>query len=81
MKNSKRTITVVRTERQVLSLCGLDICELLVKAGVIPANATFSRIEFSVPRGGDFSGTVIEIDDENPVCITWEIETTDNRRG
>lgn len=33
-----------------------------------------AEVEFYVPGGADWSNTSIEIDDENPVIVTWTEE-------
>jgi len=62
-----------RVEKHVThSLNGKDIISMLRKRWDIPDDA---EVMFRVPGGADWSGTNIDIDDENPV-IVWYIETS-----
>lgn len=67
--NVTKTITT-RTVNQV-KIGRAELLCALAHAGYtdIPADA---RVEFDVPGGGDWSNTSIDIDDQNPLVITWE---------
>lgn len=57
-----------RIDREV-RLNHRNIRELLEQQGLdIPTNA---RITIDVPGGGDWSNTSLDVDDANPVVITW----------
>jgi hypothetical protein len=71
----KPKIKTLTTHHHVLPLTGKQLIEMLrldAKMTVeVPADATVS---FRVPSGGDWSGTEIEIDGDNPVQISWTIK-------
>lgn len=64
---------VMLTEQHELNLTGLEIADLLCRAGInVPQDA---KITFTVPRGGDYCGTIIEIDKATPVKVRWTVTT------
>lgn len=68
---SNKTVRVTRIEKYEAELNGVDIVELLRKAGHnIPEGAT---VYFAVPGGGDWSNTSIDITTEHPLRIEWKI--------
>ncbi len=53
-----------------LKLTGDDLVMILAKQGyTIPELATVTVL---VPGGGDYSGMVLDIDDDCPVVISWK---------
>jgi len=73
MRKLAENVVVVTTRTHSLELTAEDIITLFRKAGCdIPRGA---KVEFKVPGGGDWSNTLIEVDNNSPVIVTWE--TTD----
>lgn len=68
--NSVVQRTVVTTERRhEIIMDNTEIRELLRRAGYqIPAKA---RIYFTVPGGGDWSNTDVDITRDYPVTVEW----------
>lgn len=68
--NSVVQRAVVTTERHnTVVLDNLEIRELLKRIGYqVPATA---QIYFTVPGGGDWSNTTVDITKENPITIEW----------
>jgi hypothetical protein len=67
MRDKSTSHTITRTE---LQLSREDIINLLRKAGyTAPASA---NVTFTVPRGGDYSGTTVDVDSDHPVTIVWQ---------
>lgn len=68
--NSVVQRTVVTTERRhEIIIDQIEIRELLRRAGYnIPAKA---RIYFTVPGGGDWSNTDVDITHDYPVTVEW----------
>lgn len=68
--NSVVQRTVVTTERRhEIVIDQTEIRELLRRAGYqVPAKA---RIYFTVPGGGDWSNTDVDITPDSPVTVEW----------
>ncbi len=67
--------TIQTTKRYSCQLNQDNLLELLRRDGVkIPPGAT---VQFVVPGGGNWSGTAIDIDDENPIQIEWQTQETE----
>lgn len=63
-------VTVTRHNSLVID--NAELRDMLRQRGFsVPANA---RIYFSVPGGGDWSNTDIDIDKDNPISIEWVVE-------
>jgi len=66
MKTTKETELIQHTRIQ---LTGKDIIRLLVAAKRIKATKE-TVVNFHVPTGGDWSGSIIEIDSEHPIIVS-----------
>lgn len=67
--------TTVRRDCELI-LTSDHIRALLSKSGIhIPDGVT---VQFTVPRGGDYSGMTLDIDEENPLTIRWYTQTTED---
>lgn len=70
MMDIKNKASTCRVITSTISINAEDIQSFLMRAGIsIPSDAKVS-VKFSVPGGGDWSNTDIEISDENPITIT-----------
>lgn len=72
---SKITKTVSTTIETRIELTSKDIMDLLKTAGIIEGKQKCTVI-FNVPGGGDWTSMPIEIDKDNPICISCLIETS-----
>ena len=45
-----------------------DIIKALKATGKLPKDCT-AKATFNVPRGGDYSGLTLDIDDETPIVV------------
>jgi len=72
MKITRKTETVQHTRIQIT---GRDILRLV--SGKVKVTKE-TRVFFSVPGGGDYSGMDIEIDIDNPITVSSK--SYDNRR-
>lgn len=69
MKPLKIIKTINTVTRIKLEITRWDLLNMVRKAGhVIPDDAL---VEFYVPGGGDWSNTAIDIDESNPISISW----------
>lgn len=69
--------TVCRREDYSLRVNGTHLLEMLRACGhVIPRDHRV-KVEFVVPGGGDWSNTAVDVDDENPVVVSWVVESVD----
>lgn len=67
----KRTQVSRKTTHRI-SLSGSDIYHLLREHGLdVPDNAS---VVFCVPGGGDWSNVALDVDEENPVEVTWTVQ-------
>ena len=75
--NLKKTTNV--ETRVEISLVKAEIIEFLVEKGVIDHDVTDVNVFFYVPGGGDWSYTAIDIDEDNPISVTYKtVETTES---
>lgn len=70
------TVTTTTTKRHELTIDADQLRAALANCGIdVPAGAC---IQFHVPRGGDWSGTAIDIDREHAIHVEWtETETSE----
>jgi hypothetical protein len=70
-------IGTTRVETHEVSVSGTELLELLREhfKQVIPQHA---RVCVQVPRGGDYSGIELEIDQYCPITVTWSQTTKDD---
>jgi hypothetical protein len=66
MKISRKTETVQHTRIQ---LTGRDIMNMLAAANRIKITKE-TKVFFTVPTGGDYSGITLEIDKDNPITVS-----------
>lgn len=67
MKDEVKTSTIIT---RTIKLSGQDIVDLLIARD--PAlRDRHTEVTFTVPTGADHSGDDIEIDEENPVIVTF----------
>lgn len=69
IKNSKTTTTIKLTQQEIVQAVKrvFDIRDM-------PDDA---KVSFVSPRGGDWSGRTIDVDEANPVSITYTTETNE----
>lgn len=68
-------VSTVTKSTSTITLSRDDIIVMLIDRGIDVAH--HARVEFRVPIGGDWSGTNVEVDTENPIIVTWETVTHD----
>jgi hypothetical protein len=78
MKKAEVLVTKTVTRRCTVKVTGGDIIGWL--KGVIPKGGQ-ARVTFFVPRGGDYSGMQLDINEESPIYIEWEETTVEDSRG
>ena len=66
------TKTRVKTLVQI-TIDNNDIISILTKASYIPENAKNISITFTVPGGGDYSNTILDIDKTNPIEVSYDL--------
>lgn len=64
-----RTRSTTITE-QVYNLTGADIVGLLIERGDLLESQRGAEVTFTVPGGGDWSNSTIDVDADNPVVVT-----------
>lgn len=73
----KRTATVVTDEKWQLEITGAMLITLLREAGhPIPRDAT---VHFTVPGGGNWSNTAVEVDQEYPISVEWKSHSVESK--
>jgi hypothetical protein len=66
----RTTVLVEKRTTRTIEITGVHLLELLRAAGHdVPRTGT--NVEFSVPGGGDWSNTSIDISEEHPVTVSW----------
>lgn len=68
MKQQIKT-KMVLTKEVTVSITRDDLIELVASKGYTPMKGTCVFVE--VPRGGDYSGEDLPINDDCPVFLTW----------
>ena len=71
-KVKRKTNTTVTTS---IELSGAGILDILKNNGIVPEDAAEIKVVFHVPRGGDYSGMDLDIND-NEHCISVSYTTT-----
>lgn len=66
------------TRRITVKLHKQDVLTYLIDEGIMPSGAMHGdpSVYVQVPSGGDWSGERLELDGDNPVCVTWTETTT-----
>lgn len=64
--------TIETTKRMECRVNAANLIEMMEKTGIeVPKGAT---VQFVVPGGGNWSGSAIDIDDENPILVEWKTQ-------
>ena len=63
--------------RVTLSLTADDVVNLLIEKGYLKDSHGNEKVVFHVPGGGDWSHMDVDIDQDNPICVSYEINTTE----